>query len=776
MIGGVTEDVGAAGGQTRGFLFADLRGYTDFVERRGDDAAAGLLERYRTLVRGVVARHTGAEVKTEGDSFYVLFPSASSAVAAGLDIVASAAAESAEHPDAPIRVGVGVHAGETSQTAEGPVGSAVNIAARICAQAAAGEVLVSDTVRGLTRTRQVADFEAAGARRLKGIAEPMTLYRVMALGAGGRRSARRSLGGARPLGLPPATIGLIGLAILVLLPVTWIIATALGGGGGPTAAPTHTLAAAGPSPSPAVVTTPGPTAQRPVSRIIFSRHVALADDPADPYDVDCNGHADAKLYAVDPSGQAEPYRISTYTNLFEFDPSWSSDGNAITFLASIQNRGSSVEVSHLPWTDPLRLNMGARPQISADGSEVLVVIEDRFEIARADGSALDSVVLMADPFGESEGTPLPSPLQVEGPLLDGTWGPNGRILLVPPVAFNPDGPPLYKIELRDRDGSNPTTVPIDVGEMFPLRLALSPDGQTLALALADQPVMDQEAPIIANGIYLVPMSGGQPSRITPAGTPVRDMTWSPDGREIAYTAGGLGATQIWRVSADGGTPTQVTHMDDAFACGATWQSASVEAVAPPATPEPGQPATFERGILAPGTYLITESQPNVEVTMPSGFWSRRNYVDGFSIAQIGGEGLAELDSALITVAFTGPCIDDPTTVVGPTAREVIAWLQARADLDASAPVPVNFGGYHGLSTEVTLKDGCPAESEPGFERAYLFPSGQDIYHIVTGERIKLIVVDVRGTAVAVLVDAIGDAYEPFAQAVQPILDSISFPD
>ncbi|MDP9253061.1 MAG: hypothetical protein M3O80_08645, partial [Chloroflexota bacterium] len=56
---------------TRAFLFSDLRDYTSFVEAKGDAAAARLLRDYRTLVRREVARHDGAEVKTEGDSFYV---------------------------------------------------------------------------------------------------------------------------------------------------------------------------------------------------------------------------------------------------------------------------------------------------------------------------------------------------------------------------------------------------------------------------------------------------------------------------------------------------------------------------------------------------------------------------------------------------------------------------------------------------------------------------------------------------------------------------------
>jgi class 3 adenylate cyclase len=76
----------AVGQLTHGFLFSDLRGFTAFTETRGDGAAADLLDRYRTLVRAVIVKLGGAEIKTEGDSFYVVFPSASRAVAAGLAI------------------------------------------------------------------------------------------------------------------------------------------------------------------------------------------------------------------------------------------------------------------------------------------------------------------------------------------------------------------------------------------------------------------------------------------------------------------------------------------------------------------------------------------------------------------------------------------------------------------------------------------------------------------------------------------------------------------
>ena len=159
---------------TRGFLFADLRGYTDFVEQRGAAAAAELLTLYRTLLREAIGQFGGAEIKTEGDSFFVVFDSVSSAVRCGLAITTAAR----DAADEPIRVGIGIHAGETIEADGGYVGSPVNIAARICAQASAGEVWVSETVRALTMTLLPVRFKSRGRRQLKGIADPIELFAV----------------------------------------------------------------------------------------------------------------------------------------------------------------------------------------------------------------------------------------------------------------------------------------------------------------------------------------------------------------------------------------------------------------------------------------------------------------------------------------------------------------------------------------------------------------------------------------------------------------------
>jgi class 3 adenylate cyclase len=205
---------------TRGFLFADLRGYSAFTERHGDQAARELLTSYRQSVRGVIGRFDGAEIRTEGDSFYVVFDSVSQAVRAGLAILAAVAEPSADAAAHPVLVGIGVHAGEAEDSAEGIVSSAVNVAARICAQAEPGELLVSDTVRALTRSYLEVSFLPRGRRRLKGIAEPLALYRVAAgrtaAPSGSANSVRSALSGRWRRAAVAAGVAVAVLAIAII--------------------------------------------------------------------------------------------------------------------------------------------------------------------------------------------------------------------------------------------------------------------------------------------------------------------------------------------------------------------------------------------------------------------------------------------------------------------------------------------------------------------------------------------------------------------------------
>ncbi|MEO8273650.1 MAG: adenylate/guanylate cyclase domain-containing protein [Chloroflexota bacterium] len=192
----------------RGFLFSDMRGFTAFGERYGNSAAAAAVSRFLDIARTAIARHQGAEIKTEGDAIHAVFPSASSAVLCGLDIVDAAAELNAEDPaDHPLGLGVGVHAGEAVETAEGYIGRAVNIAARLCAVAKPGEVLVSSTVKGITQASISVGFIPRGTRRLKGIEDSIVVYAVTReQAARGRRAVPR-----------PVAVGAGGLAAIGVL-------------------------------------------------------------------------------------------------------------------------------------------------------------------------------------------------------------------------------------------------------------------------------------------------------------------------------------------------------------------------------------------------------------------------------------------------------------------------------------------------------------------------------------------------------------------------------
>jgi class 3 adenylate cyclase len=163
---------------TRAFLFSDLRDYTSYVEAKGDAAAARLLRDYRTLVRREVARHDGGEVKTEGDSFYVVFEAPSAALDCAVSILRAADIRNGRDPTAPLQIGIGVHAGETIAYDDQFVGSAVNIASRLAGKAGAGELLISDTLRGVVRTSRSIPMTERGALELKGVTEPIRAWTV----------------------------------------------------------------------------------------------------------------------------------------------------------------------------------------------------------------------------------------------------------------------------------------------------------------------------------------------------------------------------------------------------------------------------------------------------------------------------------------------------------------------------------------------------------------------------------------------------------------------
>jgi len=186
-----------------------------------------------------VSKHGGAEIKSEGDSLYVVFPSASSAVLCALAIVESAAEETKARPERPMHVGIGVHAGEVVEHEDTFLGSAVNIAARVCALAAPGEVLATATVRGVTQGSIPVSFTPRGRKRLKGIAEPVELFAVT---EPGKEIAKRAI----PRRSVAAVGGALGVLVLIIGAYVSGMLGTQAGNGGQSAAPTLAAATAPP--------------------------------------------------------------------------------------------------------------------------------------------------------------------------------------------------------------------------------------------------------------------------------------------------------------------------------------------------------------------------------------------------------------------------------------------------------------------------------------------------------------------------------------------------
>jgi class 3 adenylate cyclase len=158
-------------------LFTDMEGSTSLIERVGDEKAQQLLRIHNRIVRGCLRMYHGHEVKHTGDGVMASFPSASAAIGCAIAIQKALALHNRKHPDAPIRVRIGTNAGEPIAEEGQLFGAAVNAAARICARALPGQILVSDVVRQLVAGKGIA-FVSRGRLALKGFAERFRVYEV----------------------------------------------------------------------------------------------------------------------------------------------------------------------------------------------------------------------------------------------------------------------------------------------------------------------------------------------------------------------------------------------------------------------------------------------------------------------------------------------------------------------------------------------------------------------------------------------------------------------
>lgn len=134
----------------RAIMFTDLEGSTDFTQRLGDDGAMEILRRHDALIRTALHTHRGSEVKHTGDGIMASFASVSDALNCAIAIQqAIADHNSARDPGEQFHVRIGIAAGEPVTERGDLFGAAVQLAARLCNSAQAGQICVAATVRDL---------------------------------------------------------------------------------------------------------------------------------------------------------------------------------------------------------------------------------------------------------------------------------------------------------------------------------------------------------------------------------------------------------------------------------------------------------------------------------------------------------------------------------------------------------------------------------------------------------------------------------------------------
>jgi pimeloyl-ACP methyl ester carboxylesterase len=151
-------------------LFTDIVASTEKAAEVGDRGWRELLARHHTAIRRELTRYRGVELDTAGDGFFARFDGPARAIRC-----ACAIRRSLRELDLEVRAGL--HTGECELLDGKVAGIAVSIGARVAAQAAAGEVLVSQTVKDLVAGSGLA-FDDRGAAELKGVPGEWRLYAV----------------------------------------------------------------------------------------------------------------------------------------------------------------------------------------------------------------------------------------------------------------------------------------------------------------------------------------------------------------------------------------------------------------------------------------------------------------------------------------------------------------------------------------------------------------------------------------------------------------------
>lgn len=158
-------------------LFTDIEGSTRLTQLLGDERAQQVIRLHNDIVRKALAAHAGREIKHTGDGIMASFPAASAALQCAIDIQRDISQRGALPTEGQMRVRIGVNSGEPVAEGGDYFGTSVQLAARICEIAEAGQILVAGVVRDLAAGKGFA-FNDRGESTPRGFADPVRLYEV----------------------------------------------------------------------------------------------------------------------------------------------------------------------------------------------------------------------------------------------------------------------------------------------------------------------------------------------------------------------------------------------------------------------------------------------------------------------------------------------------------------------------------------------------------------------------------------------------------------------
>jgi class 3 adenylate cyclase len=130
-------------------LVTDLVGFSALVTTLGDYAGQKLIQAHNGILRACLRQHGGREVTHTGDGIIASFIDPVAAARCALRMQSCLNEQRDRNPEMPLRARIGLHTGRPLPEEGRLFGGCVNYAVRVCAQAQADEVLISDCVRGL---------------------------------------------------------------------------------------------------------------------------------------------------------------------------------------------------------------------------------------------------------------------------------------------------------------------------------------------------------------------------------------------------------------------------------------------------------------------------------------------------------------------------------------------------------------------------------------------------------------------------------------------------